>query len=121
MGCAIEVHRRIGPGLIESVYEECFCEELLFRGLQFERQKRIPLVYRTRLLMVDLKIDVLVESVIICELKAVIELHPVCEAQILSYMKLLQVPKGLLINFHSKNIINNTKHFVNSHFEELPA
>jgi GxxExxY protein len=57
MGCAIEVHRQIGPGLLETVYEECFCEELTFQGLQFQRQKRIPLVYRTKSLMVDLKID----------------------------------------------------------------
>jgi GxxExxY protein len=120
VGCAIEVHRQIGPGLLESVYEECFCEELTFHGIQFVRQMKIPVIYRTKALLVDLRLDVMVEGMIVCELKAAVELKPVYEAQILSHMKLLEIPKGLLINFHSENIVKNTKHFINTHFFELP-
>lgn len=119
VGCAIEVHRQLGPGLLESVYEECFCEELRFQGFKFERQKRIPISYRSKSLEVDLKLDVLVEELIVCELKAVIDIHPVYQAQILSHMKLLEIPKGLLINFCSDNIVKNTKHFVNEYFSNL--
>ncbi|MBS1554206.1 MAG: GxxExxY protein [Bacteroidetes bacterium] len=120
VGCAIEVHKQLGPGLLESIYEECFCEELNHRKLNFVRQVRIPVFYKTRELNIELRLDVLVEDLIICELKAIETLLPVHQAQLLSYMKLLQKPKGLLINFHTDNITKSMIPLVNEYFSELP-
>jgi GxxExxY protein len=119
IGCAIEVHKELGPGLLESIYEECFCEELTLRKFSFIRQKFVPVIYKKRELNVDLRLDVLVEDLIICELKAIEVLLPVHSAQVLSYMKLLQKPKGLLINFHTDNIVKTYKPFVNDIFARL--
>jgi GxxExxY protein len=121
VGCAIEVHRQLGPGLLESIYEECFCEELTSKSMKFGRQVRIPVLYRNRELEIDLRLDVVVEDLIICELKAVESLLPVHHAQVLSYMKLTERPKGLLINFHTDNIAKSYKAFVNEYFAALPA
>ena len=120
IGAAIEVHKQLGPGLLESIYEECFCEELSTRNLSFVRQVRIPVFYKTKELEVDLRLDVMVEDLIICELKAIEAVLPVHHAQLLSYMKLLERPKGLLINFHSDNLAKNVKPFVNEYFALLP-
>lgn len=120
IGCAIEVHKQLGPGLLESIYEECFCEELKYSGLTFVRQIFVPVRYKNKDLNIDLRLDVLVEDMIICELKAVEIVLPVHHAQILSYMKLLQKPKGLLINFHTDNLVKSYKPFVNELFAALP-
>lgn len=104
VGCAIEVHKQLGPGLLESIYEECFIEELTNNGFDVVSQEKIPLVYKGKILKSDLKLDILVNNCIIVELKAVDEIHPIFKAQLLSYLKLTGMPKGLLINFNCENI-----------------
>lgn len=99
IGAAIEVHRRTGPGLLESSYEECMCCELEVRGLRYERQVALPLVYRDRRLDAGYRIDLIVEDVVIVELKAIEKILPIHEAQLLTYMKLSGRRVGLLINF----------------------
>lgn len=101
IGCAIEVHRRLGPGLLESIYEKALCIELEHNGLKFERQKNINIDYRNKSLG-NYKIDVLVENEVVLELKSVERNDPVFEAQLLSYMKLGNYKIGLLINFNKE-------------------
>lgn len=98
---AFKVHSSIGPGLIEPVYEVCFCHELKKDGLSFQRQMQVPIIYDGIKLDAALRLDVLVENLIICELKAVEKVIPLFEAQLLSYMKLLNKRLGFLINFHA--------------------
>jgi len=100
IGAAIEVHRILGPGLLEGVYEECFALELSLRGLAFQRQAPLPIEYKGRRVAADLKIDLWVEQQVILELKAVEKLLPVHEAQLLTYLRLSHTHVGLLINFH---------------------
>jgi GxxExxY protein len=96
---AYTVHKNLGPGLLEKVYEVCFCHELTKRGLQYRRQVDLPIVYDGVTFDEGLRLDILVEETIICELKAVDQLNPVWEAQILSHLKLTQKRLGFLINF----------------------
>ena len=100
IGAAIEVHRHLGPGLLESTYEACLAYELTERGLKLERQKVLPVKYREILLDCGYRIDLLVENSVIVELKAVERLEAIHEAQLLSYLKLSGVPIGLLLNFN---------------------
>lgn len=100
IGAAIEVHKGLGPGLLESVYEECLCEELDFRGLKFERQKPLPVFYRRKKLDCGYRLDVVVESSIILELKSCEKIEPIHEAQLLTYLKLSGLHLGLLLNFN---------------------
>jgi GxxExxY protein len=100
IGAAIEVHRQLGPGLLESAYEECLCHELTIRKLNFERQKPIPLVYKEAKLDCGYRLDLLVEGRIVVELKSVDGLGPIHEAIILTYLKLSGHKLGLLINFN---------------------
>lgn len=109
---AIEVHRQLGPGLLESVYEECLIYELGKMGLRVERQKPVPLIYKEIKLDCGYRIDVLVEGKVIVELKSVDEVLPVHEAQVLSYLKLAKKEVGLLINFNVKQLRNGLKRFV---------
>lgn len=102
IGAAIEVHRHLGPGLLESTYEQCLCYELSQRGLAFERQVPIPVRYKGVLLDCGYRLDVLVEKVVIVELKSVEKLAPINEAQLLTHMKLAEKRVGLLINFNVK-------------------
>lgn len=118
IGCAIEVQKELGPGLLESIYQKCMEEELKNKNLSFQSQVKIPVKYKTITLECDLRLDIIVEDLIIVELKAVETLLPIFHAQLLTYMKLLQKPKGLLINFNSDNIVNNTVSLVNQHFNE---
>ena len=97
---AFSVHKSLGPGLLERVYEVCFCHELKKRGLSFQRQLEVPIVYDGISFNEGLRLDVLVEDTIICELKAVDRVYAIWEAQILSHMKLLNKPLGFLINFN---------------------
>ncbi len=121
IGCAIEVHRELGPGLLESVYEKCFIHELIAAGLSVRSQKTVGLNYKGLDLDVDLRYDVLVEGLIVVELKAMDGLLPIHEAVLLTYMKLLKKPKGILINFNSTNIMKNgLKTMVNELFANLP-
>ncbi len=109
IGYAIEVHKNLGPGLLESVYEECLHYELLNNGLFVERQKSIPLIYKSKKLESNLVIDLLVENSVIIELKSVEILKPVHEAQLISYLKLSGIHTGLLINFNVKYLIDGVK------------
>ena len=100
IGAAIEVHRVMGPGLIESVYEKCLQRELGLRGVRVAKQMAVTVEYKGLVFEDNLRCDLLVEDCLLVELKAVEALHPVSKAQLLSYMRLLDVPVGLLINFH---------------------
>ena len=100
IGAAIEVHRHLGPGLLESAYEECLCHELRLRGLSFQRQVDLPVDYKGLKLNCGYKIDLLVQDEVILELKAVEKLLPIHQAQLLTYLKLAQKRVGLLINFN---------------------
>ena len=100
IGAAIEVHRELGPGLLESAYEECLARELTVRGLRFERQKAVPVVYKEVKLECGYRMDILVEDRIVLELKSIESLAPVHEATILTYLRLSGRSLGLLINFN---------------------
>ena len=100
LGAAIEVHRILGPGLLESVYETCLCYELEQRGVEFRRQDSLPIIYKGRALDDDLRVNILLPGLLIVEVKAVQELLPIHEAQLLTYMKLAKISTGLLINFN---------------------
>ena len=110
---AYTVHYNLGPGLLEKVYEVCFCHELLKRGLKYQRQVTIPIVYDNLQFNEGLRIDVIVENVIICELKALDNVNPVWQAQILSHLKLTDKRLGYLINFNVSKIKNGIRRFVN--------
>ena len=121
IGCAIEVHKQLGPGLLESVYEKCFLKELNLRGISSTSQVCVPLNYKGLLLDAELRLDVLVEDILCVELKAQDGLLPIHDAVLLSYMQMLQKPKGILINFHCVNIFKEgQKTLVNNLFSLLP-
>lgn len=100
IGCAIDVHRALGPGLLESAYEECLCYELAQAGLSFNRQVDLPVVYKGVRLDCGYRMDLIVENEVILEIKAVERMIPLFEAQLLSYLKMAKKPIGLLLNFH---------------------
>jgi GxxExxY protein len=100
IGSAIEVHKLIGPGLLESVYEECLCYELHLRGLEFQRQVTVPVVYKGIKLDCGYRLDLIVENSVILELKCVDRVLPIHEAQLITYLKLLDKPVGFIINFN---------------------
>jgi GxxExxY protein len=109
---AYTVHKILGPGLLEKVYEVCFCHELSKRGLKYQRQVDIPIVYDGMTFDEGLRLDVLVEKLIICELKVVDEMNPVWEAQIISHLKLTKKRLGFLINFNVPLIKNGIKRII---------
>ena len=109
---AYAVHKTLGPGLLEKVYEVCFCHELSKRGLKYQRQVDIPIIYDGITFNEGLRLDVLVEELIICELKAVDELNPVWEAQLLSHLKLTGKRLGFLINFNVPLIKEGIKRII---------
>ncbi len=119
IGCAIEVHKRLGPGLLESVYEKCFISELKHAGLQVSSQIHVPIFYREEELECSLRLDVLVNDCIIVELKAVEQMIPLYNAQLLTYLKLLKKPKGLLFNFNCENIRSQLVSLVTEEFAKL--
>jgi len=100
IGAAIEVHRQLGPGLLESSYRECLCRELLLRGIPFEREKPLPLEYKGIHLGCGYRIDLLVDGVVVVEIKAVEALAPIHDAQLLTYLRIGGWRLGLLINFN---------------------
>ena len=100
IGGAIEVHKALGPGLLESAYEECLCRELTMRGISFERQKPLPVLYKGEELDCGYRLDVVVEDQIILELKSSERLEPIHKAQLLTYLKLSGLSLGLLLNFN---------------------
>ena len=113
IGCAIEVHRHLGPGLLESVYEECLCYELSQIGLRFERQVHLPLIYKGIKLECGHKLDLVVEDSVVVELKAIDDLTPLHHAQLLSYLKSSNKKVGLLINFNVPILKHGLKRIVN--------
>ena len=112
IAAAIEVHRDKGPGLIESIYEWCLLKELSLRGLECVSQKSIPIEYKGFTREEPLRFDVLVESCVLVEAKAVEKVLPIHKAQLLSYMKLLNVPVGLLINFHEMKVTDGIRRLI---------
>jgi GxxExxY protein len=120
IGCAIEVHKNLGPGLLESVYETCILEELRNSGLNVKSQIYVPVLYKGKDLGGNLKLDLLVEELIIVEEKAVETMIPLFKAQLLSYLKLTGKPKGLLINFHCENIKEQFVSLVIEEYAKLP-
>ena len=112
IGAAIEVHRALGPGLLESAYEECLCHELGLRALRFERQKSLPIVFKEVKLDCGYRLDLLVSNSVIVEIKAVEVLLPVHEAQILTYLKVGGCKVGLLITFNVPVLRDGIKRIV---------
>jgi GxxExxY protein len=100
IGAAIEVHRAVGPGLLEGVYEECLCHELTLRNLRFKRQIIVPVTYKGVTLDCGYRLDILVEETVVLELKSVDRIHPIFEAQLLTYMRLLGKPVGFFITYN---------------------
>ena len=119
-GYAIEVHKNLGPGLLESVYEKCLAHVLKLNNYKVINQVYVPLNFLSLELETNLKLDLLVNDCVVVELKAVENLLPVHEAQLLTYMKLLEKPQGLLINFQTDNITRSMKPYVNEYFTKLP-
>ena len=120
IGSAIEVHKHLGPGLLESIYHNCMMDELLRNDMAFQSDVAVPIVYKGRQLAEPLRLDLLVEDLIVVELKAVEAMHPVYSAQLLSYLKLADKPKGLLINFHTENISQGVVSLVTEAFRSHP-
>lgn len=112
IGCAIEVHKRLGPGLLEKIYSECLSLEFMHQGISFEREKPITINYRDIALASPLKADFLVENTCIVELKSVETLLPVHQAQVLTYMKLFDIKYGLLLNFNVPYLKDGIKRFI---------
>jgi GxxExxY protein len=108
-GCAIEVHKTLGSGLIESVYEACLCQELAPAGLAFVRQQKLPVIYRGQCVDCDLRMDIAVDDTLLLEIKSVHMLHPVHEAQLHTYLKLSGLRVGLLLNFNETRLVDGIR------------
>ncbi|MET0944504.1 MAG: GxxExxY protein [Flavobacterium sp.] len=121
VGAAIEVHKIVGRGLLESVYHQCLKEELSQRKLNFFTEMRVPILYKEKKLVTDFRCDLFVENCLVVELKTVSEINSIHQAQLLTYMKLLNAPKGIIINFNCFNIFKEgQKTLVNEYFRLLP-
>jgi GxxExxY protein len=118
INAAIKVHRTLGPGLLESAYEACLAHELQQSGMLVERQKPVPLFYDTVKLDCGFRADMVVEGRVVVELKCKDALHPVDEAQLLSHLRLLNIPVGLLINFHVVLLKDGLRRMVNNYRED---
>ena len=112
IGCAIEVHRALGPRLLEAVYEECLCHELHENGLGFQRQIPVPVTYKAVNLETGFRADLVIEKELLIEIKAVERLLPVHQAQMLTYLKLSGIPKGRLLNFNTRVLKDGIRRFV---------
>lgn len=112
IGCALEVHTLLGPGLLESTYEQCLAHEPAIHGIVFKRQQALPVVYKNIRLDCGYRIDLLIEKKLIVELKSVEELKGIHEAQLLTYMKLANISIGLLINFNVRRLKEGIKRYV---------
>ena len=117
IGAAITIHRKLGPGLLESAYEACLTHELGKLGLRVERQRAVPLVYEGIKLDCGFRADLVVENRVVVELKCKDSIHPVDEAQLLSHLRLLNIPVGLLINFHVVMLKDGIRRMVNNYRE----
>lgn len=122
VGSAIEVHKTMGRGLLESVYSQCIQEELKHRKINFFTELKIPVIYKNKEINIDFRCDLFVGNCLVVELKSVIEMNSIFEAQLLTYMKLLKAPKGILINFNCENIFaDGQKTYVNEFFRTLKS
>jgi GxxExxY protein len=120
LGAAIEVHRYLGPGLLESVYQKCLAIEFSNQRISFTQELEIPIIYKSHLIENQFRFDFLVEELIVVELKSVSEILPIHHAQVINYINLLKAPKGILINFNVANLFHQgQKTFVNKHYEFL--
>lgn len=119
IGAAIKVHRKLGPGLLESAYEACLAYELERLGFHVQRQKAVPLIYGTVKLECGFRADLLVKRTVVVEIKCKEALHPVDQAQLLSHLRLLDLHVGLLINFHVVQLKDGIKRMVNNYQEAL--
>lgn len=119
IGCAIKVHKELGPGLLESIYESCLKFELEKNGYKVENQIEVNVKYGNHLINTLLKVDLLVNDCVVIELKTVEKLLPVHQAQLMTYMKVLGKPQGLLINFYTDNITKSMVPLVNEYFKKL--
>ena len=119
IGYAIKVHKNLGPGLLEKIYEECLKYELEKNGYNVKQQFNVAIDYYDLELTNPLRLDLLVNNCIIVELKTVEKFHPIDEAKLLTYMKLLSIPQGLLINFNTLNITKSCKPLINEYFSRL--
>jgi GxxExxY protein len=120
LGAAIEVHRTLGPGLLESIYLECFQWELASRNLRFATQRAIPIVYKGAKLDASYRIDLIVEDCVVVEVKSVNALEPIHQAQVLTYLRLTGCPVGLLINFNVPRLMDGVRRLVNTRTESPP-
>ncbi len=111
IGAAIAVHKELGPGLLESAYEACLRHELMLRELRVERQKELPVIYKGMTVDCGYRIDLVVEDLVIIELKAVERIERIHEAQIISYLRLADKPVGLLMNFHVTKLVDGLRRF----------
>jgi GxxExxY protein len=119
-GAAIEVHKFLGPGLLESVYHKCLKKELNLRGISFKSELLVPIIFKDLEIETDLRCDLFIKNCIVLELKAIETILPIHQAQLMTYMKLLEAPKGILYNFHSVNLYKDgQKTFVNEYFRIL--
>jgi len=113
IGAAIEVHKRLGPGLLESAYEECLCCELGLRGIEFKRQVPLPVIFKGQKLDCGYRLDMIVEDLVLIEVKAVEEIAPIHEAQLLTYLRLRDSWLGLIINFNVLMLKDGIRRLVN--------
>ncbi len=121
IGAAIEVHKYLGPGLLESVYHKCMMHELDLRAINYKSELNVEIKFKELLLISDLRCDLFIEECLMVELKAIDLIPPVFEAKLLSYMKLKEAPKGIMINFNVVNIFKEgQKTYVNDYFAKLP-
>jgi GxxExxY protein len=121
IGAAIEVHRTLGAGLLESAYEECLCRELTLRGIGYERQVALPVLYKGAKLDCGYRLDIVVESLVIVEIKALDQLLPIHDAQLLTYLRLSGKQVGLLVNFNVPVLKAGLKRMVNGFADALSA
>jgi len=120
IGAAIAVHKALGPGLLESVYEECMSVEMMLNGIPFERQKYLPIAYRGVQVAATYRMDFLVDGKVVVDLKAIERLLPVHDAQLLTYLRLTGCRVGLLINFNVAILIDGIKRLVNGFPDSVP-
>lgn len=117
LDCAFEVHKELGPGLLESIYEECLCEELRNKSINVQNQVYLPLTYKGRKLDKNFRVDVLVENVIVLEIKSVYDIYPIDEAQLVSYLRLSEKKLGFLLNFNVVLLKDGIRRKVNNYFQ----
>ncbi|QTE22814.1 GxxExxY protein [Polaribacter cellanae] len=121
IGCCINVHKELGPGLLENIYHQCLIEELKYERISYISEIIVPVSYRNIRIETNLRADLFIDNCLVLELKSTNEIKTIFEAQLLTYMKLLKAPKGILVNFNCLNIFKEgQKTFVNDIFNELP-